>query len=156
MLRAEILAEADRLSYDESGCRLWHRRLSNLGYGIAHLNGHGAIGVHVLVLERKLGRKLLPGMKSLHTCDAPNCCAEEHVYEGTQADNVRDMMERGRHNATKGERNHHAKITEADVRAIRDLYDNTNLSQRQIGSRFNLTRAHVAAIGKRHSWKHVV
>lgn len=32
----------------------------------------------------------------LHTCDYPRCCNPNHLYDGTPADNVRDMVERSR------------------------------------------------------------
>lgn len=50
-----------------------------------------------VALEEKLGRALLPGMKALHHCDNPPCVQAEHLYEGTQSQNMHDMYDRGRH-----------------------------------------------------------
>lgn len=38
-----------------------------------------------------------PDLNVLHSCDNPSCCNPRHLREGTQADNVDDMMKRGRH-----------------------------------------------------------
>lgn len=42
------------------------------------------------------------GMQGNHTCDVSLCCRPDHVYPGTQADNMRDMANRGR--SLKGDR----------------------------------------------------
>jgi len=51
---------------------------------------------HRVVLEQKLGRSLLDGMDALHHCDNPPCYQQSHVYEGTDSDNHRDAVVRGR------------------------------------------------------------
>lgn len=65
------------------------------GYGQRTRNGKTE-RAHRKALEEKLGRALLPGMHALHHCDNPPCVQQEHLYEGTQADNNRDMRSRGR------------------------------------------------------------
>jgi hypothetical protein len=50
--------------------------------------------VNRLVLERKLGRPIKPGYFACHTCDYRPCVNPNHIYEGTRADNARDMVER--------------------------------------------------------------
>lgn len=37
------------------------------------------------------------GMVVMHTCDTGNCVNPQHFRAGTQADNIRDMMIKGRH-----------------------------------------------------------
>jgi hypothetical protein len=53
--------------------------------------------VNRVALEQKLGRPLLPGMQALHTCDNPPCRNPEHLYEGTQKQNIADVLARGHH-----------------------------------------------------------
>jgi hypothetical protein len=57
-----------------------------------------------------------------HTCDNPLCINPEHLISGTQADNVKDMWERGRATILAGERNGRAKLTQAIADEIRRLY----------------------------------
>jgi HNH endonuclease len=40
---------------------------------------------------------LLPGAVIMHTCDNPRCINPKHLVLGTQAENIRDMMAKGRH-----------------------------------------------------------
>lgn len=39
---------------------------------------------------------IAPGLQVLHTCDNRLCVDPEHTYRGTHADNMRDMVVRGR------------------------------------------------------------
>lgn len=51
---------------------------------------------HRVVWEFANGELLDPYTVVRHTCDNPPCCNPAHLVAGTQADNVRDMVERGR------------------------------------------------------------
>lgn len=50
--------------------------------------------LHRKVLEFKMGRPLAPGMYACHTCDTPGCINPEHLYEGTQSQNMLDRFQR--------------------------------------------------------------
>jgi hypothetical protein len=63
-------------------------------YGVFGANGLA----HRHALELKLGRPIGSGLLALHTCDNPSCVRPDHLYEGTQSDNMRDMHDRGRMN----------------------------------------------------------
>lgn len=51
---------------------------------------------HRVALEIRLGRKLLPGLVACHTCDVDNCVNPDHLWEGTQEDNLKDMRDKSR------------------------------------------------------------
>lgn len=77
-------------------CWLWTGALNSDGYG-GFTIGNRSWGmvrrrVHRIALELHLWRPLLPGMNANHTRDCPHrhCVRFEHLYEGTQQDNVND------------------------------------------------------------------
>lgn len=94
------------------------------GYGYLKIGGK-TIGAHALALRLSLGRSLGPGMFALHKCHNPPCINPEHLYEGTQADNVRDAWDRGTLTGavlspfTSASRKYHPEVYEEIVRRAR-------------------------------------
>ena len=54
--------------------------------------------VHVVVWEAHNAQPKPPGMVIMHSCDNPACCNPEHLVLGTQSDNIRDCVAKGRWN----------------------------------------------------------
>jgi len=48
------------------------------------------------ILEQTFGRPIREGYQAQHHCDVMNCINPDHIYEGTQRQNVRDAWRRGR------------------------------------------------------------
>jgi hypothetical protein len=87
------------------------------------------------------------GMMVLHTCDNTLCCNPEHLYAGTQADNMRDVRERGRRKGIGlGANNGRAKVTQAQAEAIRVVYAAGGVSQQQIGKLYEISQFAVSSI----------
>jgi hypothetical protein len=97
-----------------SGCWLWARACFKNGYGAIRVEGK-TLYAHRVSYELHRG-KIPSGAFVLHRCDEPRCVNPDHLSVGTPADNVADMMHRGR--------NHWERWTEAQrkswVRAILD------------------------------------
>ncbi len=92
------------------------------------------------------------GLFVLHRCDVPLCVNPEHLFLGTQRDNVDDMMEKKRH--TFGEVNGRAKITESDVRLIRKLVGDGHPPSR-VADSFGISGCTVSHIMCGRTWSHV-
>lgn len=64
------------------------------------------------------------GMEVCHTCDNPPCVRIDHLFLATHAENMADMVRKGRSQqiALPGARNPWAKFTESEVATIRAQY----------------------------------
>lgn len=114
-----------------SGCWHWVGALSQddgggvEGYGMFWFGGR-AQRAHRLAWVLLRG-PIPKGMVLRHKCDNPRCVNPDHLEPGTQMDNVRDMLERERE--AKGEKNGAAKLTEAQVRAIRQRWREREINE---------------------------
>jgi hypothetical protein len=78
-----------------TGCWIWTGPLSTTGYGWFRFNGR-RVGAHRFALAR-FKAEIPEGMGALHTCDNTWCVNPDHLYAGTQSQNIRDSVARGRH-----------------------------------------------------------
>lgn len=131
-------------------CWPWTRWLDRDGYG-SFTTGGRTYKAHRLAFKLSTGRD--PGLLVVcHSCDTPACCNPAHLFLGTQADNLRDMCEKGR--SRTGSRHHAAQITEAqaiDIRRRRTAGE----KGRDIAAAFGLSEASVSDIYHGRTWRHV-
>lgn len=97
-----------------------------------------------------------PGMFVCHHCDNPPCVRPNHLFLGTQQDNMQDMRakHRGGDSALHGASHHQAKLTEQEVLLIRQFrrgIDNVVAFAVQ----FNISKSQVYAISRGASWKYL-
>lgn len=82
----------------ESGCWIWTGLLTNVGYGKMGI-GTKTISTHRYSYEQAYG-PIPKGLLVLHKCDNRCCVNPEHLYLGTQSDNIKDMYSKGRFRAS--------------------------------------------------------
>lgn len=135
-------------------CWFWTGLLNACGYG-GFRASTGMQLAHRYMWEHAYGA-IPEGMCVCHTCDVPKCCNLTHLFLGTPNDNVQDMIKKGRDNKPKGERNRHAKLTEPEVLAIRELYKYSNyFTQCKLGEIFNVTHSTIGDVLRCKTWKHI-
>jgi hypothetical protein len=78
-----------------SGCWIFEGDTSHGGYPRAKIDGR-IRRVHRHSLEMKVGRKLQRDELACHSCDVRSCCNQDHLFVGTNLDNVRDKVAKGR------------------------------------------------------------
>ena len=96
-------------------------------------------------LGYKIGHDIDPGRLNVcHSCDNTWCVNPDHLFLGTQRDNMDDMVAKGR----RGE-----KLTWDDVRTMRRLRVEQNTSTRVLATRFGISHKFVNAILQNQRWK---
>ena len=132
------------------GCWLWTGTVLPRGYGRMKFRD-GVELTHRVSWILHFG-PIPSGMCVCHACDTPGCVRPDHLWLGTNADNNRDKMEKGRQ--AKGEKNGAVKLTEATVRLIRARYD-AGESQCSLMREFDIHRTRVFKIVHRVQWRHL-
>jgi len=129
----------------ETGC--WEVRGSRhkSGYGKIEVSGKST-STHRVAYELWVG-PIPDGLIIRHRCDNPPCINPEHLEVGTHADNVKDMLERGRTNWNLGDSNPASKLTDQDVRDIRESDERTA----DLAQRYGVTPSYMSQI--RHGKK---
>lgn len=92
------------------------------------------------------------GMCVRHTCDTPPCCNPEHLILGSQAENMKDKIGRGRHPV--GDQAPNAKLSPEKVRSIRRLRE-AGLSRSERAWLFDVSPWCVQAVDDGRTWRHV-
>jgi hypothetical protein len=78
-----------------SGCLLWTGSCDQKGYAQLRISEKQLKYASHVALELA-GRPLPKGLLALHHCDNPYCVNADHLFAGTQKDNIADMMSKGR------------------------------------------------------------
>jgi len=154
---AEIRLSRKTKKANSKGCMLWTGAKSRKGYGMIQRGrrSEGTVEVHRLAYELAYG-KILNNLQVLHSCDVRSCVNPEHLFLGTQLNNLNDMRAKGRgkHKASLGSDHGNAKLTDNDVRYIR--YKRAKgVSARKLAKKFHLHEATVRRIVRRTAWKHL-
>lgn len=119
-------------------------------YGYFHV-GRKSSGAHRYSLEIKLGRALEEKELACHTCDNPACVNPAHLFVGSDLDNSRDMVTKGRKEV--GERVYGAVLTEELVIKAREMYATGKYSLAALDRLFDCSGVALAVRGT--TWRHV-
>lgn len=176
---ARFFSKIDKTSHPD-GCWTWTGCKNRKGYGPFSYGGRVANGgkkvlAHRLSYELHVG-PIPENQFVCHHCDNPACVNPEHLFLGNNADNMRDMKEKGRHwmlhkpelilrgddhpsrlhpeRMARGEAHGVAKLTEPQVLEIRALFESGH-SKNGLAKRFGMSRYAIRCVVDRVSWKHI-
>jgi hypothetical protein len=98
--RLPYLIESVRKHGDSDECLIWPFGHNHQGYGRLWVKCKKEM-VHRVAYKLFVG-ELERGMCALHRCDNMPCFNPKHLFKGTHADNVRDMVKKGRNRDRHG------------------------------------------------------
>jgi hypothetical protein len=130
----------------QTDCILWMGRLDRLGYGVLW-DGKKQVKAHRF--SWILHHKEIPGDKKvLHKCDVRNCVNVNHLFIGTQQDNIADM-----HNKNRAKMPY-IKLNETKVSEIKKLILN-NYSDADIANIYGVHKDTIRSIRNKKNWRNV-
>lgn len=86
--------ERNYIVIENTECWEWTGPLRS-GYGWMCVNGK-AISAHRFSYSHFI-EEIPEGMLCCHICDNRRCCSPKHLFIGTHTDNMKDMIQKGRH-----------------------------------------------------------
>lgn len=126
-------------------CWLWTAHVNTSGYGQIS-DDNGKLKLASRIIYEIYNGAIPDGLLVLHTCDNPQCVNPNHLFVGTQFDNMRDMMKKGRGVMRKGHARHpRRKVSKEDIGRIKQLYKE-GMYQKDIAILFAIHQASVSRI----------
>ena len=144
---------------EPDACWLWSSTTSGNGYGQIRIADGGPrryLLAHRVSWEMHHG-PIPDGLLVCHHCDVRACCNPAHLFLGTQSDNIRDMVAKGRQVirvTVVGSQKASAKLTEAQVTEARRCYAQGDHNVSALSRAYGVSWAAMAAILRREKWKH--
>ena len=138
--------QTKKITYEKNvimkeGCWDWKGALNYKGYAVL------AHGIKAYRLSWEIHNEPIPeGMHVLHKRDNRKCTNPDHLFLGTNADNLADMQKKGRRAS---------KLKEAQVKQIKILLKENDFSYTKIAQKFGVGRKCISAIHQEKTWKHV-
>jgi len=134
------------------GCWLWNGTKDYKGYGVIYASKRRRFA-HRFSYELYVG-EIPPGLCICHKCDNPGCVNPDHLWAGTNQENVDDKMKKGRWGCGErkpGQKLSYAKLQDSDIYAIRADARCYTAIARQYG----VMVTHIRDIKLRLAWAHL-
>jgi len=157
---------------DPNECWEWVGHKCRKGYGVIYLWDRGAsrkvqFRGHRVSYFLHYGND--PGeMLVCHKCDNPPCCNPHHLWLGTNSDNMRDAISKGRKTkflrgeahpwygrSCAGELCPNARITEEQARYVISRYSAGGITQVALAREIGISQPHISEIVRGVSWSHL-
>jgi hypothetical protein len=131
-------------------CWLWGAYISPSGYGQTRIGGKAGKTVLAHRLSWLVNVGEIPdGLHVLHKCDNPPCCNPNHLFLGTNLDNIKDRVSKNRSsnwikNASR-EKHPRTKIISEDIKTMLKLRQE-KIKVIDIAKQFGINKQHCSRL----------
>jgi hypothetical protein len=132
---------------NERGCKEWTGHTIRTGHGQVRFMGRLELS-HRISYRLSVG-EIPDGLCVCHECDNPPCCNPEHLFLGTQLDNMRDCARKGR--ARGGVKGKVDWATVVELRAAHRIGDGK--SKKLVAEKHGLSVTSLYSILSGKTWK---
>lgn len=153
-----LTAFLNRLTMGSTQCWYWVGSRSDIGYGTfaaARRYGCPEVMAHRIAWFLWFG-DIPSDLNVLHRCDVRPCVNPDHLFLGTQADNVADMCAKGRARfgtPLPGASNGMARLATESVAAMRAEWSTGTVSQHALARKYGVAVMTVNRAVRRQSWR---
>lgn len=148
------------------GCWIWTGAKRGKKYGAIRFRGKSWSANRVAWI---LTNGEIPnGLFVCHHCDTPLCCRPDHLFLGTNQDNMDDMNAKGRgargethgfilhpEKIPRGEKRGTSKLTDNSVREIRNKFSAGGISKMDLAREYKVDHTTIRSVISRKNWKHI-
>ena len=135
-------------------CWEWVASKDDKGYGKFQFATYKNLKAHRVAWFIETGT--WPKPNGLHRCNNRACVRFSHLYEGTQAQNVLDMVQAGHAGQSLGSINGNSVLNPLSVQALKnDLKLTGGRHQREIAAKYGVSQTTVWQIHSGRTWKHL-
>jgi len=148
----------------DKSCWLWLGPKTPTGYGRMRAFGQDTYAHRVswVLYNGNIPKNL----SVLHYCDNTSCVNPKHLWIGTQDDNLKDMVKKGRsykgprhwvyaspEKHARGEKHWWAKLNKSQIVKIRKRYRKGGITQKQLAAEYHVAPSTIGAIVNHVNWK---
>jgi len=149
MKKAQSLKERlDLKTVKGSGCWEWTGTINHYGYGVLCYRRKYQVAHRWSYIANK--GPIPEGSVVCHKCDNTRCVNPDHLFLGTQADNVRDMISKGR--MVNRYDKHGIKLNPYKVEIIHELAQIVGLTHKNIANFVGVSRSLVGLVINKKRW----
>jgi len=137
----------DKIFYSPDGCWLWTGYTTKLNYGEVIIN-YKKVRTHRASYMIYKG-EIPEGIFVCHHCDNPLCVNPDHLFLGTQLDNMRDMIKKGRRVIATSEKKS-KKINRDDATFIVSMKG--IIPSMELAKKYNMSQSSISRIQRGDRW----
>lgn len=133
-------------------CWEWRSKRNRHGYGLFSLGGR-EVRAHRTAWRLTFG-PIPTGLGILHKCDNPPCVRPDHLFPGSQLDNVADMDRKGRGRGrwSPGDEHFKAVLGAADVQTVRQCVAEGE-TRKALAARFGVAPSTISRAAAGKTWR---